>query len=288
MISVSHTYRCRLEMFYAANISMINSMDRLSKFEAGLKEHMQCQRRAHFLISNHFERRSHIILPPLQNSYFERFHPEKGVLSVETDKEKIQLLVNDLLPYMTFAENAYEGMRFHGKRVGHGIMRYCNGDVYEGDFLNDFCHGEGRLRTFDGDVYSGSFIEGKKCGYGVLKRANGNVYKGMWMNDRRHGKGQFTWITGQTFEGEYVNGKRHCLTGVMVFPNGDRYSGVYRNDLRDGGVFVYGADGSTYQGEWLKNARHGYGKLTSASGEVLFEGMWSDDKQVPQNELSTI
>ena len=42
-----------------------------------------------------------VSLPPLPNTLFERYHPQNGLLSVASDRVKIEQLVNDLKPYMT-------------------------------------------------------------------------------------------------------------------------------------------------------------------------------------------
>ena len=39
--------------------------------------------------------------------------------------------------------------------IAHGIMRYANGNVYDGDFVNGKKCGEGHMKYADGDVYVG-------------------------------------------------------------------------------------------------------------------------------------
>lgn len=55
------------------------------------------------------------------------------------------------------------------QNAGHGELHYVNGDVFRGDWKNDFA-----------------------CGHGELNYANGDSYSGSWLNDRRHGQGKFT------------------------------------------------------------------------------------------------
>jgi hypothetical protein len=45
-------------------------------------------------------------------------------------------------------------------------MTYANGDLYQGDWMND-----------------------KKNGNGNMTYANGDLYHGEWMNDKRNGNG---------------------------------------------------------------------------------------------------
>ena len=61
----------------------------------------------------------------------------------------------------------YEGNFVDGRREGVGLMRFKNGDVYEGEFLNNLMHGEGSYTyAKSNDIYSGSFYAGKKHGRG--------------------------------------------------------------------------------------------------------------------------
>ena len=55
--------------------------------------------------------------------------------------------------------------------------------------MNGMLHGKGVLRYSDGNRFEGSFKEGNKHGKGVYFFANGEIYKGKWTNDKRHGKG---------------------------------------------------------------------------------------------------
>lgn len=55
---------------------------------------------------------------------------------------------------------------------GHGIMKWDDGKIYEGEFLNDLKHGEGKLTTTDGKVYVGKWVNGKfhKVDSGKMKK----------------------------------------------------------------------------------------------------------------------
>jgi hypothetical protein len=55
---------------------------------------------------------------------------------------------------------------------------------YEGDWLNDQRHGNGRQEFPSGDVYDGDWIKDAREGKGVCKFANGDVYEGAWAGDR--------------------------------------------------------------------------------------------------------
>jgi hypothetical protein len=75
---------CRVEMFYGANIPLKeDSCERKEKMKAGLLYHRSYGRRPHFLYGSKdwFLVAPHA-LEPLQNCYFEEYHPSNGHLTV--------------------------------------------------------------------------------------------------------------------------------------------------------------------------------------------------------------
>jgi hypothetical protein len=222
---------CRLEMFYAANISLHeHASAKLSKFKSGLYAHASAGRRPQFIYGRHeVDRYPPVCLPPLQNSYFEQYHPEKGFLTVEEDRAKIAMLVAELKPYMNQVEVGYEGDYKDGKKHGHGIFRYANGNIYEGEFKDGKKHGHGIYRYANGGVYDGDWKDGKMIGHGIFRYANGNVYDGEFKNDKRHGHGIFRYADGNVYDGEFKDGNMHG-------------HGIYRS-----------ADGSINDGEYKDN-----------------------------------
>lgn len=44
-------------------------------------------------------------------------------------------------------------------------------------------HGKGKFIHVDGDLYEGEWIDDKANGYGVYIHANGTRYEGNWLND---------------------------------------------------------------------------------------------------------
>jgi hypothetical protein len=57
-------------------------------------------------------------------------------------------------------------------RHGHGVLKYRNGSVYEGDWE-----------------------KGMKCGQGKMTYNSGNFYDGTWKNNKRNGEGTMHWLT---------------------------------------------------------------------------------------------
>ena len=215
---------CRVEMLYAANIPLEkDSTTRMTKFKAGLLSSLQAGRRPHLLYGT----REHklvgfnpVQLPPLQNSWFYNYNPVKGKLTKESDREKIQQLVNDIEPYMKRVIVGYTGERnVEGQMHGRGVYRYANGDMYEGDWNDDYRHGRGVYRYADGAVYEGDWKDNKKHGQGVYRFASGDVYEGDLEGDKLHGQGVYRYSDGAVYEGDHKDGMSHGR-GVYRYADG--------------------------------------------------------------------
>jgi hypothetical protein len=174
---------------------------------------------------------------------------------------------------------------------------YANGDVYEGDFLNDRRHGNGVFTGVDGYVYVGEWREGRIEGQGQVTYPDGSVYVGAFRNDLAHGQGTITypdassyegdWVdgviqgsgvaryaNGLVYEGQFLNARQHGQ-GVMSHPDGYRYEGQWEDGLRHGqGIAVY-ADGTVYEGTFVAGQREGEGTLTMPDG-FRYVGAWDD------------
>jgi len=48
-----------------------------------------------------------------------------------------------------------------GKKHGHGTYTWPDGNIYTGDFVNDFAEGKGVQKWADGLVYEGDWKQGK-------------------------------------------------------------------------------------------------------------------------------
>ena len=71
-------------------------------------------------------------------------------------------------------------------------MTYANGDVYEGEWLDDKEEGKGM-----------SFVKL----LGTRTYANKEKYEGEWKEGKRNGKGKFTSADGETQEGIWEDDK---------------------------------------------------------------------------------
>jgi hypothetical protein len=166
---------------------------------------------------------------------------------------------------------------------GYGIIDYSNA-VYEGYLLNDEPSGEGTMRWENGNIYTGNWVNGIFAGYGVFTFASGDKYEGNFSNDKFHGKGTFIWKDGSSYTGDWANGVRTGY-GVYRFSNGDKYEGDFINGELNGQGTITFADGQTNTGIWRD------GKLVESITSETGEGttiMTTDMSSVVINEGDTI
>jgi hypothetical protein len=294
---------CRVEMFYAANIPLMDDEhgERLKKMSSGLAFHRKEGRRPHFLFgTKEFDTfLSPFCIPPLQNTWLERYHPERGHLSYESNRQVISRLVEELKPYIKTIEvgykgeynaagekqgkgrlvdgigSVYEGQWAYNYPHGRGTQFYANGDVYEGMFKEGRPNGRGKHSYSNGSYYAGDFTSSYFNGYGIYALANGDVYRGDWVNNSMHGVGILTF-EGHIYHGQFKN---NCYEGEgkMYFPNSDVYEGTFSDGkMRGKGKLTY-ANGDVYEGTFVADVPHGQGVLTRAEGTVI-TGEWIEGK----------
>ena len=147
------------------------------------------------------------------------------------------------------------GMWKDDKFSGWGRESRCNGDVFEGRFVNGLINGKGIFMDIDKNKYIGDFINVKRWGIGKWI-TNKIIYDGEFYNNQIHGKGRikflksgivyigtfkkdkidgygiFKWLNGDKYEGEVKNGKMHGL-GKYFYNNGKVYNGLFVNGKID-------------------------------------------------------
>ena len=123
---------CRVEMMYATNIPLMESSpERLSKLSPLLR-----QRRVQVIYGSNEQKRNMqpVVLPPMNNSWFDMYSPEKGNLTKESDRVHVKRLVDQIRHLITKTEEKYEGeYNEDGKKHGKGTYTYASGAVYVGD-----------------------------------------------------------------------------------------------------------------------------------------------------------
>lgn len=78
------------------------------------------------------------------------------------------------------------------KMNGYGKLPFSNGDIYEGEFVNNKACGEGKMVNKSGEAYEGGFFNNLRQGRGKEFMKNGNVSR---VNSFRrwHGRGKITF-----------------------------------------------------------------------------------------------
>lgn len=167
----------RLEMFYAVNMPLTSDVERSSRFQGGLRHYASNGIRPHILYGTGelSKNSSPIILAPLQNFSFIPLHPNRGAVTVESDRTKISELADKLTPYIASVKIGYDGERKDGKKHGVGTNRGDDGDTYKGEWAHDKRHGRGVCMYSSGDIYDGDFQQDKKHGKGVYKLSDGRL-----------------------------------------------------------------------------------------------------------------
>ena len=101
---------------------------------------------------------------------------------------------------------------------GFGVVKYPNGDKYEGDFMNDEFHGKGKYITME-MTYEGEWYRGYCHGFGKEMWEDGSFFQGYFQNGVKHGNGTYLWGDGSSYEGEWRDGK---MEGRGKFAPGGR------------------------------------------------------------------
>ena len=154
-----------------------------------------------------------------------------------------------------FPNGIYEGEVNNKTFNGKGILKYKNGDIYEGDFENGIKKGNGKMIFIKNNIeYIGGFNNGEINGKGKMTFDNGIYYKGDFINGKFEGKGLLSNINNEwSYNGEfkygYINGY-----GKFIFTNGDLYEGNYLYNIKNGeGNYVF-KNGNSFNGTWKNNS----------------------------------
>ena len=147
------------------------------------------------------------------------------------------------------------------KRHGKGVLKYKNGDEYQGEWVDDERKGKGTMIYNNGDQYQGQWENNMRNGKGVILYKNNDQYEGEWENDMRHGEGQIYYRVG-TYKGHWYQDKKQGK-GSMRYP-----------------------DNSTYIGDWVDDKRHGEGVLFDVNRHEVHRGLWKDDAMHLEKSVS--
>jgi len=145
----------------------------------------------------------------------------------------------------------------------NGVLKYENGNIYEGPFRENKPHTEHPTRNTrkqdevgimiykSGKKYNGQWQNGIRCGTGTLTFPDGHElseYVGSWSGDKPHGdeKYRLTWSNNNEYIGYFDYGLFSGVDGKLTF--NDPILRSYKNNP----IFIHGLfqKGEFISGEW--------------------------------------
>lgn len=170
----------------------------------------------------------------------------------------------------------YVGNFVNGSRSGKGRYTFASGGYYDGDWFNGNRHGQGENVYSDNVKYVGTYLNDKRDGYGVQEYTNGWVYKGYFKEDKINGQGEYSHKTNGYYKGNFIDGVRTGY-GIGIYPNENyqcpfKYLGNWQKDLHHGQGSYFGY-GYRYDGEFSEGYFQGIGILYFSEDPIDF----SDD-----------
>ena len=134
---------------------------------------------------------------------------------------------------------SFEG-EFEENQMKTGISIDQNGNVYEGEFLNNMYDDQkGKIRFSNGDYYEGPFNQGKMEGQkGTYSYNNNSVYEGGMRNNIWSGPGKLVTPIF-TYEGDFLFG-RYEGCGELIIENANYdtevhvMKGIFKNGILQG------------------------------------------------------
>lgn len=167
------------------------------------------------------------------------------------------------LDSQTRNNGTYTGMLVAGEYIGYGIYTWDNGDIYQGEFKNNWINGYGVYKYHDDKIfkeYSGEWIDGVRNGHGTMWYAETDA-------DER-----------DKYTGGWLNGDRHGNDSTLIWKSGAVYTGDYENNLRNGEGKMTFSSGNVYDGSWKAGKENGYGVYTWKDNDTYreYRGDWKD------------
>merc|ERR1712059_24471 len=177
-----------------------------------------------------------------------------------------------------YEEGSYTGGVNDSKNPeGEGTFEYRGDDedgrmCYDGEWKDKAAHGYGVMKWQNGDRYEGDWVGGLREGKGTYtNKISGGEYVGEYKADLKHGQGKYSFSNGDWYEGEWKEGLRHGQGTYTWKEKNEKYSGSWVEGVKQGqGQFTY-HNGDVFSGPYEAGNRHGQGELTKADGEVRSE-----------------
>lgn len=167
----------------------------------------------------------------------------------------------------------YEGLFMLDRYHGQGRLYERGQPVYEGQFQNGKYDGVGTLYSAQAVCYEGQFASGLYEGQGVLYEKDAKRYEGGFSRGRYDGSGTLYADTGQTV---YAGGFRQGLyggQGILYDANGVKmYEGAFEAGLYEGEGTLYAEARLRYVGAFRAGTAGPFGSLYNLQGQCLYTG----------------
>ncbi|CDW71111.1 phosphatidylinositol-4-phosphate 5- [Stylonychia lemnae] len=184
----------------------------------------------------------------------------------------------------------YKGLWKNDQRL-KGSMVLSDGNVYDGEWLNDAFHGKGKLtfKSFSkgdkGITFEGQFDSGHQTSYGKLIHPNGDIYQGDLDEQKMHGKGILYKANGDIYDCQWIDDRKEG-TGFIQYSNGDSFKGEFHDDKIDGfGTLMMRENKQLYIGNWTNNNKQGQAYLIYSDRNKYFEGNFKNNKPDGQGHI---
>ncbi|KAK6163056.1 hypothetical protein DH2020_002897 [Rehmannia glutinosa] len=158
--------------------------------------------------------------------------------------------------------------------ISHVEKVFPNGDIYMGQWAENYPHGHGKYLWADGYLYVGDWYRGKITGQGKFTWPNGATYDGQFKNGSLDGEGVYIGSSDETYRGAWVCNMKHGK-GVQHYANGDYYEGYFRRGQPDGKGRYKWKNENQYIGHWRRGRINGNGTLIWANGN-RYDGNWEN------------
>ncbi|KAK6163079.1 hypothetical protein DH2020_002920 [Rehmannia glutinosa] len=144
--------------------------------------------------------------------------------------------------------------------ISHVEKVFPNGDIYMGQWAENYPHGHGKYLWADGYLYVGDWYRGKITGQGKFTWPNGATYDGQFKNGSLDGEGVYIGSSDETYRGAWVCNMKHGK-GVQHYANGDYYEGYFRRGQPDGKGRYKWKNENQYIGHWRRGRINGNGRV---------------------------
>lgn len=161
---------------------------------------------------------------------------------------------------------------------GYGVMKWTNGERYEGHFTNGMRNGYGIYTWPSGAAYAGQWMNDKRHGEGIVYNPDGSYGTCQYKDDTQVGGfGSWTYNNGDKYFGNLTADYQRNGYGIYKFTDGRKYEGAHTDGVFTGLGKMQWANGDSYVGEWSDNTMHGYGIYRFANGQMQ-AGNWNYGK----------